>query len=291
MEKTEKPVAEWRPVSELRIVEKDISGYGYYKAIDDSLESEEEQWCSYYSSGQVILSESLEVKEENGTVYFRENSHHLYRDIPETFQTQFGTLYNYNNGEFVSWLGKKDYRNIAEGEPYFCCSCPDDEAIKGHFCDVFDCGNYSFAVSNLMHFGAGRFRIVRIDKDFNGINLFDTSDYCEGTALEYHGYFRNETGFAVLASGTIKAATGCSKKRKTQDRIFLFQICGDGSCTIKKEWKGILSSSNSMAALGDFVYLGQNKMVTCLNIETGESVYFTNKKEEDLAALHEIVWK
>ena len=68
---------------------------------------------------------------------------------------------------------------------------------------MFDCGQYTYAVSELQHMAVRRFKIVRIDKDLE-------------------------------------------------------------------------------------VYFGHNKMVTRLDINTGEFAYFTNKSDEELAALNNI---
>ena len=40
-------------------------------------------------------------------------------------------------------------------------------------------------------------------------------------------------------------------------------------------------------ALG-FLYFGQNKMVTRLNMETDEITFFTNKNDDEIAALVEL---
>lgn len=37
--------------------------------------------------------------------------------------------------------------------------------------------------------------------------------------------------------------------------------------------------------LGDYVYFGRNKMITRLDINTGELKYYTNKNDEEMAAL------
>lgn len=74
-------------------------------------------------------------------------------------------------------------------------------------------------------------------------------------------------------------------KRNFQDKTILFQIDSNGECSISKEWEIKISDSNSVAVEGNFVYFGQNKMVTRLNIASGELSYLTNKNDEELAAL------
>ena len=40
-----------------------------------------------------------------------------------------------------------------------------------------------------------------------------------------------------------------------------------------------------MVVVGNYTYFGQNKMVTRLNILTGETAFFTNKSDEEIDAL------
>ena len=56
------------------------------------------------------------------------------------------------------------------------------------------------------------------------------------------------------------------------------------------EWNMFISSSNSMVAVGNYVYFGQNKMVTRLNVLTGETAFFTNKSDEEIDALVKMWW-
>lgn len=40
-----------------------------------------------------------------------------------------------------------------------------------------------------------------------------------------------------------------------------------------------------MVVKGGYVYFGQNKMIICLNIQSRETVFFTNKIDEEIATL------
>ena len=77
-------------------------------------------------------------------------------------------------------------------------------------------------------------------------------------------------------------------ERKFQKITLLFTIDETGNCTIKNEWNISISSANSMVAVGEYVYFGQNKMVTRLNVLSGEIEYFTNKSDEELSALVDV---
>lgn len=78
---------------------------------------------------------------------------------------------------------------------------------------------------------------------------------------------------------------GHGTERSFQDRTLLLQINNDGSYNVSSEWNINLSSPNSMAVVGNDIYFGQNKMITRLNLTSGELSYFTNKSDEELAAL------
>lgn len=60
------------------------------------------------------------------------------------------------------------------------------------------------------------------------------------------------------------------------------------ACTIMKEWPIGISHSNSIAALSDYVYFGQNKMITRLDVITGEKVFYTNKEPLEIKDLQAI---
>ena len=262
---------EWRPISELRTVEQDISEFGYVKEyIDANKLYRKKSSCSRMSSGQVDFFEPLEVKTECGEVFYREKDHHKYVDVPETFETQYGIFINHDNGEFESWLAKEDYEGCY---------------IEGNFCDMFDCGKYSYAISNLLHLGLGSFKIVRIDKNLEAITMYDNSNAKGWFCLQYMGRFQNGEGHILIVSGFEVLKREQNEKRSFQDKTILFQIDSDGECNISKEWEVRISSSNSMAVAGDLIYFGQNKMVTGLNMTSGELTYLTNKNDEELAAL------
>lgn len=230
--------------------------------------------------------EPLEVKSENGLVYYRENENQVHIDIPETFETQLGLFNNHNHGEFISWLGKDDYDGLTEKEINNLFG-RGDFYIEGNYCDVFDCGEYVYAVSNLMHMGLGTFKIVRIDEKLDAVVMYENYRGTDHTRLEYAGRFRNEYGYILIASGTLELDQE-DEEREYQDITILFQIDANGNCDKVSKWNIEISSSNSLAVVGDYVYFGHNKMVSRLNIISGEIVYFTNKTDEELAALEKM---
>lgn len=290
---SERNISKWKYVSELRTIEKDISALGYSRdfIIANGLYNSKSPHESNMITGRVDFWEALEVKEENGKVYYRENDDvRRYREEPDFFETQFGTFNNHNHGEFDSWLGKEGYKGrSAEEKKMDHLYGRSDFFIEGNYCDMFDCGEYTYAISNLMHMGLGLFKIVRIDGNLNALVLYDNQAFTHTwTCYEYAGYYQNEKGYVVIFHGFDELDRGQDEKRDFQSKTIFFQIDYNGKCYIDKEWPIRLSSPNSFAVLGEFIYFGQNKMITRINMQSGETVFFTNKTEQEIAALDEV---
>lgn len=283
--------SDWNPFSELRIVQQNISELGYKKEYIKKQKLEKTKKPRYINmlNGVINFYEPIEVKQEGNEVFWRYNENQIYTYIPKMFKTQFGVFNNHNNGEFASWLGKSGYdgpmteyertvNSIYRRNDYF---------LEGNYCDMFDCGEYTYAISNLMHLGLGKFKIVRIDEELNALTMFDNCTFEDFTCLEYAGRFQRESEYIVIAGGTREIKCNADE-RKFQDITLLFTIDETGNCTIKNEWNISISSANSMVAVGEYVYFGQNKMVTRLNVLSGEIEYFTNKSDEELSVLVDV---
>lgn len=279
--------SEWKPFSELRPVQQNISSLGYNKEYIEEHKLNETKifHCSNLITGVMNYFEPLEVKVEGNEIFWRYNENHVHMDEPEVFETQFGTFNNHNHGEFTSWLGKDDYAGLPDKESEINrLYGRNDFFIEGNYCDMFDSGEYTYAVSNLMHLGLGTFKIVRIDKNLEAVTMYENYRNNDHTRLEYAGRFKNAAGYVVIASGS-REVDRKENKREFQDITILFQIDENGNCVNSSEWNMSIFSSNSMVTVGDYAYFGQNKMVTRLNVLTGEAAFFTNKSDEEIAAL------
>lgn len=91
----------WRPISELREVEADISMFAYAADSKEAKRMVDEEGAEVVSRGygQVNVYEPLEINLDGDTVVYREGGPSLWHETPETFETQFGTFANHNNGE------------------------------------------------------------------------------------------------------------------------------------------------------------------------------------------------
>lgn len=282
--------SEWKPFSELRSVQRNISGLGYNKDYIEEHDLNETKifhWSNMVT-GVMCYFEPLEVRTDGNEILWRYNENHTHVEAPEEFETQFGTFNNHNHGEFTSWLGRDNYDGLPEKEKEInSLFGRGDYFIEGNYCDMFDCGEYSYAISNLMHMGLGTFKIIRIDKNLETVTMYENYRDNDHTRLEYVGRFQNTEGYVVITSGS-RELKNEGDRREHQDITILFQIDRSGNCIKSSEWNFSISSANSMVALGDYVYFGQNKMITRLNIHSGETTFFTNKTDEEIAALVDI---
>ena len=290
----------WRHISELNAIDIDISNFGYIVAfIDANNLNEKKRVRLQNGSGQCCFMEALEVKVIDGDIFYRENDE-FFRKAPKVFKTQFGVFNNHNHGEFASWLERDGDAGFSEQDKRGLMQFgAKDFLIEGNYCEMFDCGEYTYAISNQMHAGLGYFKIVRLDQSLASVVLYDTEDESasailasEGhedkcTRLEYDGCYPNQEGWCIIASGFTEWRHE-KKWEKEQYRTVLFQIDCFGNCYIRKEWNNRISTSNSLAVVGNFAYFGQNKMITRMNLQTGELSFFTNKNDVELAALSSI---
>lgn len=251
--------SKWRPFSELRLVQSDISCLGYNKKYieEHGLSEMESFYGGNMITGVECYYEPFEVKTEGNEILWRHNENYIFEGAPEKFETQLGTFNNHNHGEFESWLNRDDFY------------------IDGNFSDMFDCGEYSYAISSLMHRGCGTFKIIRIDKNLEALTMYKNYD-----GIGYIGRFRNSEGYAIIASG--------SKVTRRKEITILLQIDRSGNCTINQEWNFWLSSVNSIVVSGNYAFFGQNKMITRLDVKTGDINYFTNKTDKEVASLEPV---
>lgn len=258
-------ISEWEPIENLRRIDENISEYVYHKEFAENLELKKYQRIEHGLSGELrFLFEYLEVKEDNGNVYYRENSNRIRPEIPELFNTQLGVFENHNHGEFFSYLEKKDK----------------DFFVRGNFQEMFDCGEYTYAVSNLLH-GGSILGIIRIDHNYEFISVFDNIRDMGLKFLEYLGKVEIENGYLLFVNGDIRA----DRSERFHDVMYLLRVDRDNGFSMENEWNCQISNTNSVAIKDEYVYFGHNKMVSRLNISTGDVAYFTNKSDEALAAL------
>ena len=148
---------------------------------------------------------------------------------------------------------------------------------------MFDAGEYSYVISNLMHLSMGLFQVFRIDKNLEVKKIFSTENVWD--RIEYEGRFQRESEQYIIASGAYRMNEKDDNKYIFRKRTLLFRVDKSGGFNIDNEWDIGISSANSLVNAGEFVYFGQNKMITRLNTKSGQIDFFTNKNDEELATL------
>lgn len=289
-------VSDWYPISMLRPIEEDISFAAYTNEYINANKLKEKKRANCSSEVPVYHAcffEPIEVQEKDCEILWRENDDLEHSRAPKSFVTQFGSYINHDNGEFSSWIeiddGKTPSNNHSSGMSNRWKISK--TAIDGNFQDVFDCGPYVFAVSNLMHLGLGSLSVIRIGKDLQPVTMYDniaarTSG--SGSCFEYFGKYRDKDGYVLIVSGFTydwprSKYPGTDNLKKS---TCLFRVCENGSFAISKEWNIMISSSNSFAVKDGYAWFGQNKMVSRLDLNSGDLRYYTNKTNEELVGLY-----
>lgn len=145
----------WKDFSTLRKIDADLSWgrcsreYALEHHWFDKLKTRSENG----DGSLIVFSDPYEVKLQEGRVMYRE-SYDFDHESPEFFDTQFGRFKNYDYGEFGGHLQRKKFK------------------LGGNFVDVFDFGDYVYAVSNLMHLSLGIFALHQINKKRKSTCLF-----------------------------------------------------------------------------------------------------------------------
>ena len=279
---------EWRPITELRQIDHDISDYVYSKEYIEKYKLLEKKspHVSEMIKGRVNFFEPIEVAEIDGEIVFKEHNDCLEKMIPDSFTTQYGTFENHNHGEFFSWLGKDGYDGVPESERgNHLLFGRRNFYVEGNFCDMFDCGAYSYAVSNLRHLVLGRFKIVKIGEDLKPITVFENRSMENSPELEYLGRFPSANGEMLVVSGRVDERNDIIEEYSSHYLTLLLQIGIDGSVSVYKELDFMIPSTNSLVRKNSCIYFGNNKMVTCLDIQSWAVCYLTNKNEEEIEAL------
>ena len=132
--------SEWRPFSDLNLVQRNISGLGYNKDYieEHGLNDTKIFHCTNMVTGVMCYFEPLEVQIVDNEVFWRYNENLVHMKAPEKFETQFGTFYNHNHGEFTSWLGKDNYHGLLEKEEINSLFGRADFFVEGNYCDMLD---------------------------------------------------------------------------------------------------------------------------------------------------------
>lgn len=310
----------WRPVSELRVIDEDISRRAY-KLDHVKRIGLDPETIPQDINGNYRIPEPVFVAEDKGAVYFDTRLSGPFLERNGSFLTQLGLINTYSYGEGGGCLIIMDPDRPLSFAPHgggsFVFTPPEfkeyereGKLLYGNFIDVFDLGEYTYAIDS-SYFPEGNLSIKRIKKDLNHECIYKNSineritflrhgeefkrfREKSGTAdthytsrelrISYIGRFDEQEGIVAVASGM----QYLRKEDKTgRDIVYLtimFRLFKNGDINILDEFK---AESNSVAATGEYVYFGNERMVTRYNRSTGEKTFLTYKTEDEVAEMVE----
>lgn len=289
-------VSDWYPISMLNSIEENISSATYTNEYINKNRLKEKKRANFSSEVPVFHAcffEPIEVQEKDGEILWRENDDFEHGKTPERFDTQFGSYINHDNGEFPSWIELDNGETLSNKHYSWMVHHwkRSRSAIDGNFQDVFDCGPYVFAISNLMHMGLGSLSVIKIGKDLQPVTMFDNIAARmngSGSCFQYFGKYKEKDSYVLIASGFTYdwPRNKDSGINNLKNSTCLFRISEDGSFVVSKEWDIMITPANSFVVKDGHAWFGQNKMVSRLDLNSGELRYYTNKTEEELAGLY-----
>ena len=269
----------WYTLDTLHKIDKDIAEYGYKESYANKYGLDDNQtnlWGSS-ESGVRNISEPIKIKLHNGKVMWKSlPDYNWLGEERKTFKTQLGVFDNEDRGEFGGSLyihGRKK------------------SLIDGNFCDMFDFGEYTYAISNLLHLWSGTLKIVRLDKNL-GIKILFNNEFqvYNFTSYEYLGHTIIDDVCYIIASGNQEYRE--NGRQMFKEKTVVFKVDINGNFDVFKEFNFTLSYVTSLCMLNNCIYFGRNREVTKLNLETGVLEHYTHKDEEalnNLVSLDEVL--
>ena len=236
-------------------------------------------WLTESDEDILCFDNPYEVMQKDGKIFYREpDTKNRDREPPEFFDTQFGRFENYNQGEFGghAQIGKHKF--------------------SGNFVDMFDFGDYVYAISALAHLCSGNFRLEKIDKHLHAECLFESrtfflylllpEKYTEN--LYYIGRSMDSNHVKIYLTGMAHPMEG-----DDWDESKILQIGVDGSFSVIGDYKYAFGDASTVVDAGDLLYVGTNYMVTVVHLMTGEKEYYTSKTQEDIDEMmrHRYSWE
>ena len=248
---------------------------------DHGLISEDEildLWLTESDEDILCFDNPYEVMQKDGKIFYREpDTKNRDREPPEFFDTQFGRFENYNQGEFGghAQIGKRKF--------------------DGNFVDMFDFGDYVYAISNLAHLSMGTFRLEQMDRHFHSKCLFASRTiFClilpekYSESLYYIGKSMDSNHVKIYLTGRAHPMEG-----DDWDESKILQIGVDGSFSVIGDYKYAFGDASTVVDAGNLLYVGTNHMVTVVHLATGEKEYYTSKTQEDIDEMmrHRYSWE
>lgn len=267
----------WRPISELREVKEYINEsytYDYYtkhKAND----TKDNYTSAYYGYGSkqpfsVHVQENVFLRQLDNSIEYLvadrikdidDSIFDLYEcDYSQDFDTKFGKFINNNQGEFGGEL-----------------KTPSGKTIIGNFIYMFEWNNRVFAIDSLSHMICKDFNLIEFtskDKFRNIYSSHDENDLSDSKEVGVDNLYITNDKVYFVESGV---------DFSTKENIFRV-LSLDKSDKIEEVFstKDFYTNATSILVHNGNIYLGGNKILIVVDIETKGYKLYTFLSNEDI---------
>lgn len=246
----------FRNIEELRHIDSALCGKYYSSEYAAQHKNGLKIYISDCSHHAVWIPEIISiVSDKAGNIlYDAETYMPYYPERNKTFHTAKGDFISADRGEFGGTL-----------------TLPSGRKIEGNFIEVFEFCNKIYAVDSLSHMSGGHTDIYEND-EYSYKRIFHN---CK---LSFKASFFTESVAYLLISGTEKTENSFVPNSKL--------ICISENDVSVVDFPGKdYQTARSMIIKNGKMILGMDKIVTVIDIESGQENYYTPLSEEDEKAL------
>ena len=267
----------WNPISALREVERNYSGWAYsykYARVHELLTPWRNEYDMADGGRMVYIPEPIALRLGNNDVEWRVDP---IREVSlPDFKTQFGVFHSVNRGEFGGKL-----------------ETPSGLVASGNFDYVFDFGDNVYAIDSLRHMGTyhfGLYEFSSADKCellYSVGGLFDPKD----ESLSYCAHCFTDDCLYILISGDSEILNS-DGGRKYKWLTRLLRVC-NGVVEKVMDIDGAFDDVRSIIVKDDVLYIGADKIVDIVDIKSGHERFLSllsESAETDLVNTHKALY-
>ena len=255
-----------KPLDSLTSIDKNISGLSYPLSYGNE-KKKNKNWFSM-GSGSISIIEPAVVYENDGKIYYKESYEQLKSDSDseKVYKTQIGDL---KVTKIVEDGGQLEF--------------PDGMCILGSFVDVFDCGPYTYAIHSQSLMVMSSFIIYRNTAEKSKPIVCKSSSSLkpdeEFSFIEYQTKYIDGETLYVMAGGYIE------KYDSERHPITVIYTIKDGEVVKEIQIPDYFDHVSNMIVKDGKAYIGANKMVISIDLETKEYLLYPIVASEDIEQL------
>lgn len=250
---------QWRPISELRKIERNYSGspysYEWAKKQGKIPKGYSEYLIKTYA---VSISEEIELMCNADKDILYRITDNCGSGCTKEFITQLGVFKNDNRGEFGGQL-----------------ITPTGESVGGNFIDVVNHKDKVYAIDSLNHLGLAHFNLLEFKSSDEYQTIYHTKDFMDVDYniedLEFGALYNNGQELYIVISGCIskvnneRSSVGCTKILKVTESVVEEIFVTNQTFNYIK----------SLVIIGDIAYVSMDKIVALISLSSGNVEYYT----------------